>query len=221
MRRFTGGHGAYGAGQQLQHSDREAAGTLGVSMLEVAGGGRSQPGPSKRLVRSSLTLGGGEVTLLDNSAYHTWLTGVSTPPIQCRCDSRAYIGRATNANRFRRWRRNFLGDRYLERHQARTPAFGRIASCLSRPAAAKTGTTSDIGTTVTPYTRYLVAGVWAGNSDGAGDAERQRRHRAAVWHDFMEAVLASPLAELDAEARAGPSSRRQCHRTDCPPGCPA
>lgn len=91
----------------------------------------------------------------------------------------------------------------LSDNVARTPVFGaNNRLTLSRPVAAKTGTSSNWRDNWTMgYTRYLVAGSWAGNNNGS-----PMRNVAGVtgagpmWHDFMEAVLADPalLAELNA-----------------------
>lgn len=83
---------------------------------------------------------------------------------------------------------------------------------LSRPAAVKTGTTDDLRDNWTVgYTRFLVAGVWTGNSDGHPMHGATGISGAApIWHTFMEAVLADPalLAVLDAPAdsSANPTS---------------
>ena len=71
---------------------------------------------------------------------------------------------------------------------------------LSRPAAVKTGTTTDWRDNWTVgYTPDLVTGVWVGNAnnepmervsgvDGAGP----------IWHDFMELVLrGQPAREFE------------------------
>ncbi len=162
----------------------------------------------------SLTLGGGEVTLLDlTTAFHTIANGgayqaprailaasgvsagmtlpvAAASPVQVVSPAAAY--QVTN----------ILSD-----NEARSVAFGpNSALQLSRPAAAKTGTTTDYRDNWTEgFTRYLVAGVWAGNSNG-----RPMRNvsgvtgAAPIWHAFMEAVLADPalLATLGASADA-------------------
>jgi hypothetical protein len=89
----------------------------------------------------------------------------------------------------------------LADNAAREPAFGANSPLvIRRPAAVKTGTTSDWRDNWTVgYTRYLVAGVWAGNSDGRPMRNASGVTGAApIWHDFMEAVLARPelLAHL-------------------------
>jgi len=150
----------------------------------------------------SLTLGGGEVTLLDlTTAFHTlanagqylapqairFTTGpeeqynmdVSVPEVtQVLSPAAAY-----------------LVTSILSDNEARTPAFGENSPLkLSRPAAAKTGTTTDYRDNWTMgYTRYLVAGVWAGNNDGRPMRNASGVTGAApIWHAFMEAVLTEP-----------------------------
>jgi membrane peptidoglycan carboxypeptidase len=93
----------------------------------------------------------------------------------------------------------------LSDETARQPAFGaNNPLVLSRPAAAKTGTTSDYRDNWTlGYTRYLVTGVWAGNSDGHPMQSASGVTGAApIWHDFMEGILGNPelLARLEAPA---------------------
>ena len=75
---------------------------------------------------------------------------------------------------------------------ARASTFGEGSPLqLSRPAAAKTGTTTDWRDNWTVgYTPELVVGVWAGNADN------QPMHHvsgvtgaAPIWHDVMEELL--------------------------------
>jgi len=80
----------------------------------------------------------------------------------------------------------------LSDDQARIAGFGEGSVLqLSRPAAAKTGTTTDwrdnwaIG-----YTPDLVAGVWVGNADNTPMHNVSGISGAGpIWHDFMEEVL--------------------------------
>ena len=65
---------------------------------------------------------------------------------------------------------------------------------LPYQCAVKTGTSKDFRDNWTVgFTRYLVAGVWAGNNDG-----QPMRHAdgitgaGPIWNLFMEAVLADP-----------------------------
>jgi membrane peptidoglycan carboxypeptidase len=192
----------------------------------------------------SLTLGGGEVTLLDlTTAYHTLANGgiyrppqfvrelrgsngeviadallagevasVETPGNdEAKRDGSGETDRETGAEEANRGEQvldaatAFLVTDILADEVARQPAFGADNPLvLSRPAAVKTGTTSDYRDNWTVgYTRYLVAGVWAGNSDGRPMQGASGVSGAApIWHDFMEGVLAQPelLARLEAPA---------------------
>ncbi|MDE0199854.1 MAG: LysM peptidoglycan-binding domain-containing protein, partial [Caldilineaceae bacterium] len=81
----------------------------------------------------------------------------------------------------------------LSDNEARKPAFGANSRLkLSRPAAAKTGTTTNFKDNWTVgFTKYLVAGVWTGNSDGTPMWGNSGAAGAApLWHNFMEAVIA-------------------------------
>ena len=97
----------------------------------------------------------------------------------------------------------FLLTDILSDNDARKPMFGVNSPLkLSKPAAAKTGTTDDWRDNWTlGYTRYLAAGVWAGNSDGHPMRNVSGIAGAApIWHEFMEAVLKQPelLQEIGA-----------------------
>lgn len=84
---------------------------------------------------------------------------------------------------------DILGD-----DEARAETFGRNSPLkLSRPSAAKTGTTDDYRDSwVIGYTPDLVAGVWVGNSDGSPMKDIQSAASAGlVWHNFMESALAN------------------------------
>lgn len=72
---------------------------------------------------------------------------------------------------------------------ARIPAFGEDSVLhLSRPAAAKTGTTTDFRDNWTlGYTPDLAVGVWAGNANNAPMYRVSGITGAGpIWHDFME-----------------------------------
>ena len=183
----------------------------------------------------SLTLGGGEVTLLDlTDAFHTLANGGRHVQPQAilfiRGDrpednlelTNLSSGQVLNASTA------YLITHILSDNAARAPAFGENSPLrLSRPAVAKTGTTSDFRDNWTMgYTRYLVTGVWAGNSDGRPMINASGVTGAApIWNAFMESVLADPdlLATLNApEDEAGwafprPDSVQQV-TVQCPPG---
>lgn len=158
----------------------------------------------------SLTLGGGEVTLLDlTSAFHTIAnSGRHLAPQAILFTTGAPGGRdisldSSTATQVISPQSAYVITNILSDNKAREPEFGSNSALkLTRPAAAKTGTTTDYRDNWTEgFTRYLVVGVWAGNSDG-----RPMRHvtgvtgAAPIWHTFMEAVLADPelLATLEA-----------------------
>ncbi len=188
----------------------------------------------------SLTLGGGEVTLLDlTTAFHTLANeGRYAPPQAIRfitAEDQAYntVIETPVSEQVVSPAAAYLVTDILSDNEARTPAFGQNSPLrLSRPAAAKTGTTTDYRDNWTMgYTRYLTTGVWAGNSDG-----RPMRHAsgvtgaAPIWHAFMEAVLSDPelLAILDAPADAAlweftPPESVSKLPVQCPAGirCPA
>jgi hypothetical protein len=97
----------------------------------------------------------------------------------------------------------------LADNAARAPAFGANSPLrLSQPAAVKTGTTTDWRDNWTVgYTRYLAAGVWAGNSDGRPMRNTSGLTGAApIWSDFMQAVLADPTLLAVLEAAEDPSA---------------
>ncbi|MFN8491893.1 MAG: transglycosylase domain-containing protein [Caldilineaceae bacterium] len=164
----------------------------------------------------SLTLGGGEVTLLDlTTAYHTLASnGQYFPPtaLLAMTDSQQQalpLPSPAQPKQVIDPAAAFLITDILSDNQARTPAFGPESPLkLTQPAAAKTGTTSDFRDNWTlGYTRYLVAGVWAGNSDGHPMRNVSGITGAApIWHAFMQAVLADPTLLTMLGAPAAPAA---------------
>jgi membrane peptidoglycan carboxypeptidase len=159
----------------------------------------------------SLTLGGVEVTLLDLvDSFHTLANEgrfVEPKAILSMTDNRGAPMQTTFPDPVTviSPAAAFQITDMLSDDAARAPTFrAGGALTLSRPAAAKTGTTDDWRDNWTVgYTRYLVAGVWAGNTDGHPTQDSSGVLGAApIWHDFMEAVLADSdfLALLDAPA---------------------
>ncbi len=160
----------------------------------------------------SLTLGGGEVTLLDlTTAYHTIANQgsyLAPRPILAMSDAagrsmseelglRPGVQVLTSAAAF------LLTD-IMSDNEARTPMFGaNNRLTLSRPVAAKTGTTDDNRDNWTMgFTRYLVAGAWVGNTQGnpmRGSATGAST-AAVIWNEFMSTMLDNPdlLARIDA-----------------------
>lgn len=101
----------------------------------------------------------------------------------------------------------FMVTDILSDNYARSPMFGSNSPLkLSRPAAAKTGTTNDFRDNWTiGFTRHLVVGVWAGNATGQVMKDVTGLSGAApIWNKFMEAVMADRtlMTALDAPADA-------------------
>ncbi len=184
----------------------------------------------------SLTLGGGEITLLElTGAFATLANGgqyVEPTPVLTIKDS---LGRPVEIPGLTAPApvpavspaAAFLVTDILSDNTARAPMFGTASPLkLSKPAAAKTGTTTDYRDNWTVgYTRHLIAGVWAGNSDGHPMKNTTGLTGAApIWHDFMEATLADEalLARMGAPKDAAgwnfPASPDVERRTECPPG---
>lgn len=143
----------------------------------------------------ALTLGGGEVTLLEMTGAYGALAngGVYTPPtpLLCVLDANgALLERAEGAElpeacrnapaatqatvrspqqaRAATAEHSYLITDILKDNEARIPAFGPSSWLdIGRPAAVKTGTTNDVRDIWTiGYTPELVTGVWVGNADG-------------------------------------------------------
>jgi 1A family penicillin-binding protein len=146
----------------------------------------------------ALTLGGGEVRLLElTAAYGAFANGgyrVEPVTITHAEDSQGRTLKrwsATPGARVMDERVAYLITDILSDNFARTPTFGEGSPLrISRPAAAKTGTTTDWRDNWTVgYTPNLVVGVWAGNADN-----EPMRHvsgvmgAAPIWHDVMVAL---------------------------------
>jgi membrane peptidoglycan carboxypeptidase len=163
----------------------------------------------------SLALGSAEVTLLDLTYAYTPFatlgvmagTPVQNPRLGYRALDPVAILRIEDRSGRILWqldersttfgRQSVLQDAlaYLITHilsdeRARLPAFGEgNALQLSRPAAAKTGTTNDVRDAWTVgYTPDLVMGVWVGNNDNTplGEDLSGATAAAPIWHAVME-----------------------------------
>ncbi len=147
----------------------------------------------------AIGLGGGEVRLLElTAAYAAFANGGYA--VQPRM-----IQRVEDADGAVLWGpRGGVGDRALDARVAylitdilsddlaRLPTFGEGSVLnLSRPAAVKTGTTTDFRDNWTVgYTPQLVVGVWVGNADNETMKEVTGITGAApIWRDAMEAAL--------------------------------
>src|SRR5919205_491971 len=89
----------------------------------------------------------------------------------------------------------------LSDDQARAPTYGRNSLLVlpNRPAAVKTGTTDEYRDSwVVGYTPDLVTGVWVGNTDNTPMKDVQGVAGAGqIWHDFMAGALAgTPVGQF-------------------------
>ncbi|MFC2030434.1 penicillin-binding protein [Chloroflexota bacterium] len=92
----------------------------------------------------------------------------------------------------------YLLTNVLSDNDARSVAFGpNSALRLSRPAAVKTGTTTDFKDVWTVgYTPQIVTGVWVGNNDNTSmDGVTSSRGAAPIWNAVMERIYDEGHAE--------------------------
>ena len=92
----------------------------------------------------------------------------------------------------------YLLTNVLSDNKSRTAAFGSNSALrLSRPAAAKTGTTTDHKDVWTiGYTPQIVTGVWVGNNDNTPmEGVSSSRGAGPVWHNVMERIYNEGYAE--------------------------
>jgi penicillin-binding protein 1C len=155
----------------------------------------------------ALTLGGGEVRLLElTGAYAAFANGgmrVDPYPVLEVRDAAGEVRYRAPVHRGARVldpRVAFLITDILSDNAARAPAFGpNSVLSLSRPAAVKTGTSTDWRDNWTVgYTPQLVTGVWTGNADGRPMVQVSGIDGAGpIWRDFMELALRGrPVVEF-------------------------
>ncbi len=166
----------------------EMANRLGITSLD----------PSKQY-GLSLTLGGVEVTPLELAgAYATFANqGRRVGPVAVRriVDGHDRIieeERPTNGEQVVDPRLAYMLTNVLSDPNARLITYGPHSGLeLSRPAAAKTGTTDNYRDTWTMgYTPNLTIGVWVGNTDGHPMREVLSSMSAGkIWHEAMEAAF--------------------------------
>ncbi len=148
----------------------------------------------------SLTLGGGEVSLLEMTGAFAVLANEGV-----RIEPHAILTVETEGGDLLEDNRDrsgplvmspahaFLLTSILSDKGARRPAYGSTSRTLElpdRPVAAKTGTTDDWrdGWTI-GYTPQLVTGVWVGNTDNR-EMNKLSGVRSAgpIWQQFMQAA---------------------------------
>ncbi len=154
----------------------------------------------------ALTLGGGEVMLIDMAtAFSTFANAgrlVSPHPVlEVRDSSGAVLydlatdSEALEPEEVLDPRIAYIITDILSDNEARTPAFGPSSRLnIGVPAAAKTGTTTDFHDNWTVgYTPYLTTAVWAGNHDNSPMVDSSGLTGAGpIWNEFMRGVIEEP-----------------------------
>jgi penicillin-binding protein 1C len=144
----------------------------------------------------SLTLGGGDVTLLElTGAYAVLANGglripsVAITRIVDNSGQIVYEYELPSGEQVIRAEHAYLITSILSDNTARTPAFGPNSDLyLPFPVAAKTGTTNDFRDNWTlGYTPEVVVGVWVGNADYTPMQNTSGLTGAApIWNQFMQ-----------------------------------
>ncbi len=147
----------------------------------------------------ALTLGGGEVRLLElTAAYAAFANGgrrvdpIAILRVEDAAGNVLYARKPGFGPQVLSPQVAYLITDILSDDEARMLGFGAGSVLqLSRPAAVKTGTTTDWRDNWTiGYTPDLVAGVWVGNPDNTPMVGVSGVTGAApIWHDFMELSL--------------------------------
>ncbi len=187
---------------------------------------------SNARVDLSITLGGGEVQLIDlASAYSAFPNG------GFRIDPSLILQvRQRHGDVLYEWQAPKLEQRVMDErvayiitdiladNQARLPSFGPNSVLqIGRPAAAKTGTTTDFRDNwVVGFTPNLVTGVWVGNADNQPMVDVTGISGAGpIYHAFMRDVLLGQ-PELTFDEPPGLIRRQVCALSgllptaDCP-----
>jgi penicillin-binding protein 1C len=144
----------------------------------------------------ALTLGGGEVTLLDlTGVYAAYANGGRQVPVVAITRIEDFQGnlvyeyQTPPGEQLVRAEHAFLINSILSDYQARVPGFG-TNPIINMPfkAAAKTGTTNDFRDNWTlGYTPDLAVGVWVGNADYTPMRDTSGLTGAApIWAEFFQ-----------------------------------
>jgi penicillin-binding protein 1C len=146
----------------------------------------------------SLTLGGGEVSLLEMTGAYAVIAngGNQVPPVAIlkildHANNVVFEYQPPAGNQVIRPEHAFLITSILSDNEARTPMFGANSVLnLPFPAAAKTGTSNDYRDNWTlGYTPDIAVGVWVGNADYTPMNDVSGLTGAApIWSQFMEAA---------------------------------
>lgn len=151
----------------------------------------------------SLVLGGGEVKPIElTNAYAAFANGGEinkiTTILEIKDKNGQTIYTATpEKNRAVKPETAFLISSIISDSQARQEVFGNALD-ISRPAAAKTGTTQDFRDAWTVgYTPSLAVGVWVGNNDNTPmDSVAGSLGAAPIWRSLMERFLQGTPVEM-------------------------
>ncbi|MDI3340292.1 MAG: transglycosylase domain-containing protein [Sphaerobacter sp.] len=181
----------------------------------------------------AVTLGGGEVTLLEHTNVFATLANNGryvpyTPLLEVTDQHGTVLYRLDRANALAQGAQVVKAEHayqmtdILSDNQARALVFGTrtpltLPELGNRPVAAKTGTTNDWkdGWTM-GYTTALAVGVWVGNTDGRPTRYLDGVQGAApIWHDFMVAAHTDPRF---AQTLLGPDGQPVPPEFPRPPG---
>jgi len=152
----------------------------------------------------SLTLGGGDVTLLEHTNVFATLANEGryvpyTPLLEVSNAAGQTLFKLDRAGAYAQGQQvvpaanAFQTTSVLTDNNARGMIFGTNSPLnvpeLNRPVAAKTGTSenSEDGLTM-GYTTDLVVGVWTGNTDNSPTLADGVVSAGPIWHDFMVAA---------------------------------
>jgi penicillin-binding protein 1C len=188
---------------------------VGRFLAVTAAAGITTLGEPERL-DLAVVLGGGETPLLElTGAYLALANGGERRPLVSILRIEDAQGRvlwrppAASPTRVFSPEAAWLVTDILADNQARTPAFGATSALrVNRPAAVKTGTTSNFRDNWTiGYTPDLVIGVWVGNADNSPMRDVSGVTGAApIWHDLIEDALTGrpprPFARPEGLTRA-------------------
>ncbi len=159
----------------------------------------------------SLTLGGGEVKLIDLAqVYATVANAGKRPDIRTiikvtdyrgnvlqadPCINKDHLGVCNPAKQVLDPRVAFMLTDILKDNKARTPAFGSYSALFipdHSEIAVKTGTSNDTKDNLTVgYTKNLLVAVWVGNNDNSpmGRIASGITGAAPIWHGIMDYLL--------------------------------
>jgi penicillin-binding protein 1C len=182
-------------------------------MVQLADGAGLETLSANTVVDLSITLGGGEVRLLDLvQAYSIFPNGGHRIEPSMILEIKTREGeiiyqweQPEPAAPILDERIAYIINDILSDEDARIPSFGQNSALdIGRPAAAKTGTTTNFRDNwVIGYTPNLLVGVWVGNADNTSMVEITGVSGAGpIWNQFMRQVLLGQ-AELQFERPEG------------------